>query len=175
MPQCTGTCCLHGLLVFGKYRLRLCPVKGPGVRLATQTRCESLDYTAAAGTDVKIHIVYLLRRISDDRLLATFLHCRESSSYYCRSVLLESNLLSHNTYSGRVRRQHHQSWHRMSTFRISGPLKKLFSQQVEQQTIKRCSHALGQVLTSNTSHRPTDHPQTVNVFLSHAHCLSYIT
>ena len=56
MSRCTDTCFLHGSLVFGECRLL---VQGLGVRRATQTRCKSLNYTAA-GTDVKIHVVYLL-------------------------------------------------------------------------------------------------------------------
>ena len=57
MSHGTGTCFLHGSLVFRECRLL---VKGLGVRLATQTSCKSLNYTAA-GTDVKVHIAYLLR------------------------------------------------------------------------------------------------------------------
>ena len=56
MSHGTGTCFLHGSLVFSECRLL---VKGLGVRLATQTWCKSLNYTAAS-TGVKIHIVYLL-------------------------------------------------------------------------------------------------------------------
>ena len=70
-----------------------------------------------------------------------------SSSFYCRSVLMGSSL-SRNTYSDHIRRRYSQSWHRMNTFRTSGPLQS-FPQQVEQQTTQQYSHVLGQALTSN--------------------------
>ena len=80
-------------------------------------------------------------QISDDQLLDIFLHCHKSSSFFCLSVLMETSL-SHDTYTGRVGRQHHRSWPRMNTFRTSGPLQS-FSRQVGQQTTLRYSHVQG--------------------------------
>ena len=87
---------LHGSLVFGECHLL---VKGLGVRLATRTRCKSLNYTAA-GTDVKIHIVNLLRVSQMINFWPSF-YTVMTSLFFCLSVLKETSL-SHSTYSGHI-------------------------------------------------------------------------
>ena len=80
-------------------------------------------------------------RNSDDQLLAIFLHCHKSPSFFCLSVPMETSL-SHNTYRGRIRRQHHQSWQRKTTFRISCPLHIFFfttGRAADDTTVLTCS------------------------------------